>query len=139
MGADRASTQVSHDEIEIEAPGEKKDDTPDVVKKMESGSFQASTKWRAGGGDPSGSSPGDGGGGGGSLAKLAGKYVPPSQRRGAGSVNMAGSTMPAMSDGFEGDDAASLRVTNISEDTDEADLKVPSCSLIQLIRNLANR
>jgi translation initiation factor 3 subunit G len=120
-GIDDASTQVSYEDIDIEAPlalDEKKDDTPDVLKKMMEGSFQVSTKWRAGANGVE-MPPGEGGGGG--LAGLAAgdgaptKYVPPSMRAGATEGGKGGYS--------DRDDSASLRVTNISQDTAEQDLR----------------
>ncbi|KAG8878120.1 translation initiation factor eIF3 subunit g [Tulasnella sp. 332] len=55
---------------------------------------------------------------------IGGKYVPPSMRAGAGASNRAGETMGrGPGAGMNRDDMPTLRVTNVSEDAEEDDLR----------------
>lgn len=71
--------------------------------------------------EPSGAGGLSGGASGGGPGGAGGKYVPPSMRAGAG--RGAGEMMGGRGGPLNRDDLPTLRVTNVSEDTDENDLR----------------
>lgn len=78
-------------------------------------------KKKAGGapGDAAAAAQAAGGGPGGADAARAGKYIPPSQRDGA----KRGTGVDVGGRGGQRDETATIRVTNLSEDTQESDLQ----------------
>lgn len=124
-GLDPATTQTSFEVISIDDPDaeETKDDAMKLIDNLASGTGGFSSKWRmrreAG---EEAELPPDGEdeeGGGSSHLKLAAgsKYVPPSMRAGGSAAGGKGMSMDSRNDD------CTLRVTNISEETCEADLR----------------
>ena len=123
---DPAFTQTEKAEIKIDNPAaEAQDNTQELLDQIAAGTFQVTSKWRGGEGEAP-PAEGDGAGAasgtpgawkagglrGGALSATGGKYVPPSMRGGGRGMSMD-----------DNRDTATLRVTNISEDTSEQDLR----------------
>jgi len=129
-GVDSITTQRSFEQIDLEDPFSelKEESTDNLLDKIALSGITIGSKWRSGLGQglkgleesgmnvcpegDDGDFPALGGG--------KGKYVPPSMRGGDGADKRSFTGGSSMNDR---DDSATLRVTNISEDTSEDDLR----------------
>jgi len=128
-GVDSITTQKSFEAIILEDPDAdlKEESTDDLLGKIAAGGISMGNKWRSGLGQglkgladtmpPMGA---DGDPDFPSLGGGKGKYVPPSMRGTDGADKRRFGGGQTMNDR---DDSATLRVTNISEDTSEDDLR----------------
>lgn len=126
-GVDSITTQKSFEAIDLEDPDAelKEESTDNLLDKIAAGGITMGSKWRSGLGQglkglADSMPPGDDDPDFPSLGGGRGKYVPPSMRGADGADKRrfaGGSTMN------DRDDSATLRVTNISEDTSEDDLR----------------
>jgi len=126
-GVDPVTTQTSFEEINMDDPKAelKEESTDDLLDKIALSGVTIGSKWRSGLGQglkglaSDTMPPEEGDEDFPSLGGQPGKYVPPSMRGsdGADKRRFGGATMN------DRDDSATLRVTNISEETSEDDLR----------------